>query len=64
MLTSETKRRINACRDILVGKLPQPAQQVELITLGGSDAAGGGTRVDLRLRGQNPARPRPRQRNG
>ena len=33
MLTSETKRRINACRDILVGKLPQPSNQVELITL-------------------------------
>ncbi len=33
MLTSETKRRINACRDVLVGKLPQPSNQVELITL-------------------------------
>jgi len=33
MLTSETKRRINNCRDILVGKLPQPSNQVELITL-------------------------------
>ena len=33
MLTSETKRRIDACRDILVGKLPQPSDQVELITL-------------------------------
>ena len=33
MLTSETKRRINACRDILVGRLPQPSNQVELITL-------------------------------
>jgi len=33
MLTSETKRRINACRDILVGKLPLPTDQVELITL-------------------------------
>jgi len=33
MLTSETKRRIDACRDILVGKLPQPSNQVELITL-------------------------------
>ncbi len=33
MLTSETKRRIDACRDILVGKLPQPSAQVELITL-------------------------------
>jgi type I restriction enzyme M protein len=33
MLTAETKRRINSCRDILVGKLPQPSNQVELITL-------------------------------
>ena len=33
MLTSETKRRIDACRDVLVGKLPQPSNQVELITL-------------------------------
>ena len=33
MLTAETKRRIDACRDILVGKLPQPSNQVELITL-------------------------------
>jgi type I restriction enzyme M protein len=33
MLTSETKRRIDACRDVLVGKLPLPADQVELITL-------------------------------
>lgn len=33
MLTAETKRRIDACRDVLVGKLPQPFNQVELITL-------------------------------
>jgi type I restriction enzyme M protein len=33
MLTSETKRRIDSCRDILVGKLPLPSDQVELITL-------------------------------
>lgn len=33
MLTSETKRRIDSCRDILVGKLPLPTDQVELITL-------------------------------
>jgi len=33
LLTSETKRRIDACRDILVGKLPLPTDQVELITL-------------------------------
>jgi len=33
MLTSETKRRIDACRDVLVGKLLQPSNQVELITL-------------------------------
>jgi len=33
MLNSETKRRIDACRDVLVGKLPQPSNQVELITL-------------------------------
>ncbi len=33
MLTSETKRRIDNCRDVLGGKLPQPSNQVELITL-------------------------------
>lgn len=33
MLTSETKRRLDACRDLLVGKLPLPTDQVELITL-------------------------------
>ena len=33
MLTSETKRRIDSCRDILVGKLPLPTDQVEPITL-------------------------------
>ena len=33
MLSAETKRRIDAARDILVGKLPLPTEQVELITL-------------------------------
>lgn len=33
MLSSDTKRRIVAARDILVGKLPLPTDQVELITL-------------------------------
>ena len=33
MLTAETKRRLDACRDILVGKLPLPSDQIELITL-------------------------------
>ncbi len=33
MLTPETKRRLDACRDILVGKLPLPTDQIELITL-------------------------------
>ena len=33
MLTSETKRRIDAARNVLVGKLPLPTDQVELITL-------------------------------
>ena len=33
MLNSETKRRIDAARDVLVGKLPLPTDQVELITL-------------------------------
>ena len=32
MLNSETKRRIDACRDILVGKVPDPKAQVEQIT--------------------------------
>jgi type I restriction enzyme M protein len=33
MLNNETRRRIDACRDILVGKLPDPKSQVEQITL-------------------------------
>ena len=33
VLTSETKRRLDACRNLLVGKLPLPTDQVELITL-------------------------------
>src|SRR5947207_13762888 len=33
MLTAETKRRLDACRDILVCKLPLPTDQIELITL-------------------------------
>ena len=34
MLDSETKRRINTLRDILVGKIPNPQSQVEQITTG------------------------------
>ena len=30
MLDYETKRRIDTCRDILVGKVPDPKSQVEL----------------------------------
>jgi type I restriction enzyme M protein len=33
MLDSETKRRIDTARDILVGKIPNPASQVEQITI-------------------------------
>lgn len=33
MLDSETKRRIDAARDILVGKVPDPKSQVEQITI-------------------------------
>ena len=33
MLDSDTKRRINTCRDILVGKVPDPKSQVEQITV-------------------------------
>jgi len=33
MLDTETKRRINTARDILVGKVPDPKAQVEQITL-------------------------------
>ena len=33
MLDSATKRRIDACRDILVGKVPDPKSQVEQITI-------------------------------
>ena len=33
MLDVETKRRIDSCRDILVGKVPDPKGQVEQITI-------------------------------
>jgi len=33
MLDTDTKRRIDTCRDILVGKLPDPKSQVEQITI-------------------------------
>ena len=33
MLDTETKRRIDICRDILVGKVPDPKSQVEQITI-------------------------------
>jgi type I restriction enzyme M protein len=33
MLTAETRRRIDSARDILVGQLPLPTDQVELITI-------------------------------
>jgi type I restriction enzyme M protein len=33
MLTSETKRKIDNCRDSLVGKIPVPSAQIEQITL-------------------------------
>ena len=33
MLDTETKRRIDTCRDILVGKVPDPKSQVEQITI-------------------------------
>lgn len=32
MLDTDTKRRIDACRDLLVGKVPDPRSQVEQIT--------------------------------
>lgn len=34
MLDTSTKRRIDDCRDILVGKLPDPKAQIEQITIG------------------------------
>lgn len=34
MLDNDTKRRIDDCRDILVGKLPDPKAQIEQITIG------------------------------
>ncbi len=34
MLDTVTKKRINDCRDILVGKLPDPKGQIEQITIG------------------------------
>lgn len=34
MLDTQTKRRIDDCRDILVGKLPDPKSQIEQITIG------------------------------
>lgn len=33
MLNTDTKRRIDSCRDILVGKVPDPKSQVEQITI-------------------------------
>ncbi len=33
MLDTQTKRRIDDCRDILVGKLPDPKSQIEQITI-------------------------------
>lgn len=33
MLDADTKRRIDSCRDMLVGKLPDPKSQVEQITI-------------------------------
>ena len=34
MLDTNTKKRIDDCRDILVGKLPDPKAQIEQITIG------------------------------
>ena len=34
MLTTDTKRKIDYLRDVLVGKIPVPSQQIEQITLG------------------------------
>ncbi|HPA64747.1 MAG TPA: hypothetical protein PLC67_12385, partial [Spirochaetota bacterium] len=33
MLNTSTKKRIDDCRDILVGKLPDPKAQIEQITI-------------------------------
>lgn len=33
MLDTNTKKRIDDCRDILVGKLPDPKAQIEQITI-------------------------------
>lgn len=33
MLDNTTKKRIDDCRDILVGKLPDPKSQIEQITI-------------------------------
>ncbi|MFC1599121.1 type I restriction-modification system subunit M N-terminal domain-containing protein, partial [Patescibacteria group bacterium] len=33
MLDQETKRKIDSCRDILVGKIPDPKAQVDQITI-------------------------------
>ena len=33
MLDIETRRKIDSCRDILVGKIPDPKSQVEQITI-------------------------------
>ena len=38
MLDSDTKRRIDTARDILVGKVPDPKSQVEQITFVYSEA--------------------------
>ena len=33
MLDEKTKKQINDCRDVLVGKVPDPKSQIEQITL-------------------------------
>jgi hypothetical protein len=79
MLTAETKRRIDACRNVLVGKLPLPTDQVELITLAliykfmddldEESVKLGGERLSLLVRSRNIAgaiccRRRSRQMSG
>ncbi len=50
MLDTDTKRRIDTARDILVGKVPDPKSQVEQITIG----------LIYKFREEDPCHPPPR----
>lgn len=67
MLDTDTKRRIDTARDILVGKVPDPKSQVEQITIALVNIRSAGTGLDRSSRSpamsvstiQVPRRPMP-----